>query len=100
LAELCENPEVTQAEVKDFNKRWTTMLDGLKNKKNQVEEVKQKMEELKTVMEPVEEILEQAQPILEAPTSYGADVKKSEDELKQIEVDKYVFVDFIYIRPF
>ena len=86
LADLCENPEVTQAEVKDFNKRWNAVVDGLNNRKQQVEDVKEKIRELNSVIEPVEETLDLAQPILEAPSSYGADVEKSEDELQKIEV--------------
>lgn len=86
LADLCENPEVTQAEIKDVNKRWAAVLDGLQKRKDRVDEVKKSLGELKSVIEPVEVTLEEAQPILEAPTSYGADVQKSEDELTQIEV--------------
>lgn len=100
LADLCENPEVTQAEVKDFNKRWNAVVDGLNNRKQQVEDVKEKMKELNNVMEPVEETLDQAQPILEAPTSYGADVKKSEDELQKIEVKKTLFRPLIFLSFF
>lgn len=86
LAELCDNPEVTQAEIKDTNKRWTAVLDGLQKRKDQLDDVKTSLADLKNVIEPVEVTLEEAQPILEAPTSYGADVKKSQDELYQIEV--------------
>ena len=97
LSELCDDMPVTQAEVKDVNKRWNMLTGNVSVRLEQVESVKSLMEQLRGKLEPIEENLEKADEILDTPLSYITDPKRSEQELAKIEVRKSGLAVYIYL---
>ena len=60
LCDLCEDTHVTQAEVKDVNKRWDGLKDNVTGRQDHVASVQGLMRDLRGKLDPVEENLEQA----------------------------------------
>ena len=97
LADLCDDVHVTQAEVKDVNKRWGLLTEGATIRRQHVAAVKGLLDQLTCQLKPIEDKLEQADIVLRTPPSYLTDSEKGELELTKIEVTVLRFCNAILL---